>query len=324
MALLIDEPGLQSTVQDLGRPGHYNVGIPLSGAMDTLSHEIANLLVGNDPTLATIECTYTAPKFTVTEPTTMAVAGATMEVAVNGENVPQWTSVALAEGDSVTCGFATAGTRAYLAFSGGVDVPRVLDSRSTYSLGKIGGHQGRALAAGDTVPIGAPTKDGAVRELADELRPEFSRAITARVVLGLYDHLLTAESIDMLTTTEWKLTPVADRTGLRFSGDQKFEFADRTQPFGAGSNPSNIVDAGYAMGSIQIPGGSQPIVLHRDAVSAGGYAMVATVISSDMDAVAQLAPGSTAVFESVSIDEAVAARAERTKRRNKIHESLTS
>ena len=254
----------------------------------------------------------------------MAVAGATMEVAVNGENVPQWTSVALAEGDSVTCGFATAGTRAYLAFSGGVDVPRVLDSRSTYSLGKIGGHQGRALAAGDTVPIGAPTKDGAVRELADELRPEFSRAITARVVLGLYDHLLTAESIDMLTTTEWKLTPVADRTGLRFSGDQKFEFADRTQPFGAGSNPSNIVDAGYAMGSIQIPGGSQPIVLHRDAVSAGGYAMVATVISSDMDAVAQLAPGSTAVFESVSIDEAVAARAERTKRRNKIHESLTS
>jgi biotin-dependent carboxylase-like uncharacterized protein len=324
MALLIDEPGLQSTVQDLGRPGYYNVGIPAGGAMDTLSHEIANLLVGNDPALATIESTYTAPKFTVTEPTRMAVTGATMEVSVNGQTVPQWTGIDLAEGDSVSCGFATAGTRSYLAFSGGVDVPRVLDSRSTYSLGKIGGHQGRALAAGDTVPIGKRNGDDALRALADDLRPAFSRAITARVVLGLYDHLLTAESIRMLTTTEWKLTPVADRTGLRFSGDQKFEFAERTQPFGAGSNPSNIVDAGYAVGSIQIPGGSQPIVLHRDAVSAGGYAMVATVISSDMDAVAQLTPGSTAVFEAVSIDEAMAARADRAKRRRKIYDTLTS
>lgn len=324
MALLIDEPGLQSTVQDLGRPGYYNVGIPVGGAMDTLSHEIANLLVGNDPTQATIESTYTAPKFTVTEPTTMAITGATMEVSVNGQTVPQWTSIELAEGDSVTCGFATAGTRAYLAFSGGIDVPEVLQSRSTYSLGKIGGHQGRALAAGDTVPIGARTAGSAGRALADELRPEFSKAITARVVLGLYDHLLTADSITMLTSTEWKLTPVADRTGLRFNGDQKFEFAERTQPFGAGSNPSNIVDAGYAMGSIQIPGGSQPIVLHRDAVSAGGYAMVATVISSDMNAVAQLAPGSTAVFEAVSIDEALAARANRAERRKKIHGTLTS
>lgn len=324
MALLIDEPGLQSTVQDLGRPGYYNVGIPVGGAMDTLSHEIANLLVGNDPALATIESVYTAPKFTVTEATTMAATGATMEVSVNGDVVPQWTAVELAEGDTVACGFAAAGTRSYLAFSGGVDVPRVLGSRSTYSLGKIGGHEGRALAAGDTVPIGARTTDSAGRALADELRPDFSRALTARVVLGLYDHLLTAESVEMLTTTQWKLTPVADRTGLRFSGDHKFEFADRAQPFGAGSNPSNIVDAGYAMGSIQIPGGSQPIVLHRDAVSAGGYAMVATVISADMDAVAQLAPGSTAVFEALSIDDAVAARAHRAQRRSRIHDALTS
>ena len=162
MALLIDEPGLQSTVQDLGRPGYYNVGIPAGGAMDTLSHEIANLLVGNDPALATIESTYTAPKFTVTEPTRMAVTGATMEVSVNGQTVPQWTGIDLAEGDSVSCGFATAGTRSYLAFSGGVDVPRVLDSRSTYSLGKIGGHLGRALAAGDTVPIGTRNGDDAL------------------------------------------------------------------------------------------------------------------------------------------------------------------
>lgn len=107
------------------------------------------------------------------------------------------------------------------------------------------------------------------RELPDRLRPRFSRSFNARIVRGLYDHLLTADSRQMLTSTEWKLTPLADRTGLRFNGTHPFEFNARKQPFGAGSDPSNIVDAGYAMGSIQIPGGGQPIILHRDAVSAG-------------------------------------------------------
>ena len=325
MALLIDEPGLQSTIQDLGRPGHYDVGIPLGGAMDTLSHEIANLLVGNPREAATIEATYTAPKFTVTAPTVMAVTGATMEVSVNGDAVPQWTAIALQEGDAVACGFASAGTRTYFAFAGGIDVPVVLGSRGTYSLGKLGGFQGRPLVAGDSVPIGTSNQQGAVdRTLAEDLRPTFSRAVTARVVVGLYAHLLTAHSVDMLTSAEWKLTPVADRTGLRFKGDEKFEFEEREQPFGAGSDPSNIVDAGYAMGSIQIPGGSQPIVLHRDAVSAGGYAMVATVISADMNALAQLAPGSSALFEAVTIDQALAARAEASSRRARIHGALST
>jgi biotin-dependent carboxylase-like uncharacterized protein len=324
MALRIDEPGLRSTIQDLGRPGHYNVGIPLGGAMDTASHEIANLLVGNDPGAATIEATYTAPTFTTDAPTTMAVTGAAMEITVNGAAVPQWAGVELAEGDTVSCGFATAGARAYFAFSGGIDVPRVLGSRSTYTLGRLGGLHGRALAAGDTVPIGSGSDGATGLELAPELRPEFPRQRTSRVTLGPYDHLLSPESLDMLCSTEWKLTPVADRTGLRFSGDEKFRFADRTPPFGAGSDPSNIVDAGYAMGSIQIPGGTQPIVLHRDAVSAGGYAMVATVISADMDGLSQLAPGSTTRFVAVTIDEALAARADRRRWRNEVRDALRS
>lgn len=323
MAILIDEPGLQSTVQDLGRPGHYNVGIPLGGAMDTLSHEIGNLLVGNPRAAATIEATYTAPKFTAMTSTVMAVTGATMDVTVNGDSIPQWTAITLDEGDVVSCGFASAGTRTYFAFAGGVDVPVVLGSRSTYALGKIGGFNGRALVAGDTVPIGAAKQGAVYRTLAAELRPRFSREVTVRVVVGLYAHLLTTDSLDMLTSAEWKLTPVADRTGLRFSGEDKFEFEKREQPFGAGSDPSNIVDAGYSMGSIQIPGGSQPIVLHRDAVSAGGYAMVATVVSADMNTLAQLVPGSISKFESISIDEALAARAAATRRRSEICDALT-
>lgn len=322
MALLIEEPGLHSTVQDLGRPGHYHVGVPLGGAMDSLSHEVANRLVGNDTSLATIECTYTGPKFVVTAPTVMAVTGAEMSVSVNGAPVPQWISVELDAGDAVATGFTTAGARTYFAFAGGVDVPVVLGSRSTYGSAKIGGFLGRRLSAGDEVPLGQNASPPSDRSLGEALRPKFGRGCTARVVLGPYDHRFKAESIEMFTTQQWRLTPVADRTGFRFDGDDKFEFNPREQPFGAGHDPSNIVDAGYPMGSIQVPGGGQPIVLHRDAVSAGGYAAIATVISVDLDVIGQLAPKSTAKFEIVSIDDALAARAEARQHRNRVLASI--
>ena len=120
---------------------------------------------------------------------------------------------------------------------------------------------------------------------------------------------------------EWKVTPVADRMGLRYSGPG-VKWKEREQPFGAGSDPSNIVDAGYAVGSIQIPGGTQPIILHRDAVSGGGYAMVGTVISADMDLVARAAPGTSTRFVAVSMDEALAARKELAERKNKARAAL--
>ena len=131
--------------------------------------------------------------------------------------------------------------------------------------------------------------------------------------MGLYDHLLTDAGRGDVLRTEWTLTPVADRVGFRYKG-AKLDLVEREQPFGAGSDPSNIVDAPYPIGSIQIPGGVEPIVLHRDAVSGGGYAMVATVISADMDTVAQSAPGSKTRFVPVDLDGALTARAERTRR----------
>lgn len=199
MALLIEDPGFHTTVQDLGRPGFYNVGVPLGGAMDTLSHEVANSLVGNDTALATIECTYNGPRFITTEPTVMAMTGAYMPVTVNGSDVPSWTAVALQPGDAVACGYATVGTRSYLAFAGGVDVPQVMGSRSTYSLGGIGGLQGRRLAPKDEIPIGPVARaDFRRRSLPEDLRPAFGRSGVTRVVLGPYDHLLTRRSIAML------------------------------------------------------------------------------------------------------------------------------
>lgn len=307
MAIKIQQPGLLTSVQDRGRTGYYHLGIPQGGALDQYSYELANALVGNHHGEAVLECTYLGPSFEVLDSTQMAVTGAPIDVMVNGEKQPEWATIDLAAGDVVTFGFLSQGARFYIAFGGGVDVPEVLGSRSTYPLGALGGFKGRKLEQGDIVPLGVP--HGVQYELSEEHRPSFGSEFTYRVVLGLYNHLLDDQGLKNLTEEEWALTPVADRAGLRFDGPG-VSWKEREQPFGAGSDPSNIVDAGYAVGSIQIPGGSQPIVLHRDAVSGGGYAMVATVISADMDVVARAQPGAKVRFEPVSVEKAVELRQE--------------
>ena len=314
MALRIEQPGLLTTVQDLGRRGYYNVGIPQGGAMDQESAQAANKLVGNSAGGAVLECTYTGPAFTVDVPTTIAVAGADVPVLVNGQEQAPWTRVELAEGDAVRFGVLRGGARFYLAVRGGIDVPEVLGSRSTYAIGRLGGVDGRKLEAGDVVPVGEPTGLlPSIDKIPESHRPALGGAQELRIVWGLYDHLLTDEGRRRLVEEEWKLTPVADRMGLRYEGPG-VEWIQREQPFGAGQDPSNIVDAGYAVGSIQVPGGTQPIVLHRDAVSGGGYAMVGTVISADMDLLARAAPGAVTRFRAVSMAEALDARRDRAER----------
>jgi biotin-dependent carboxylase-like uncharacterized protein len=318
MAFEIKSPGLSTTVQDQGRSGHYNVGIPQSGSMDQYSAELGNALVGNTPGEAVLECTYLGPVLATGEDAVIAVTGAPVDVKVNGESRPQWARLRLSAGDELSFGVIKGGTRYYIAVQGGIDVPEVLGSRSTYSLGAIGGFNGRKLEAGDVVPVGSPRHDGTLPEadsVPEELRPVYTKEQSVRIVLGLYDHRLTDEGLDNLLNGEWKVTPVADRMGLRYSGPG-VTWKEREQPFGAGSDPSNIVDAGYAVGSIQIPGGTQPIILHRDAVSGGGYAMVGTVISADMDLLARAAPGTATRFVAVSQDEALVARKELAERRN--------
>ncbi len=311
MAFNIVEPGLATSVQDQGRLGYYNVGIPQGGAMDQLSASMANALVGNVDTDAVLECAYLGPKFTTDVDAVIAVTGAPVGVKVNDTPVEQWARLSLTAGDEVSFGMLTGGTRYYIGVQGGIDVPLVLGSRSTYTLGALGGLQGRPLRAGDAVPVGAaPTSSSRpLDSIPDDVRPAYSREVTVRILPGLYDHRLTAEGMETLVSASWKLTPVADRTGLRYSGPD-IQWKPRIQPFGAGSDPSNIVDAGYAIGSIQIPGGKEPIVLHRDAVSGGGYAMVATVISADMDLIARSAPGTLTHFEPVTMEQALAARAD--------------
>lgn len=310
MSLNILTPGLATTVQDRGRFGVYRFGIPQGGSMDQYAATLGNRLVGNTAEEAVLECTYLGPKIRVDEPTVIAVTGAPVDVLVNGVPAAHSARVELAAGDELSFGVIRGGTKFFLAVAGGIDVPVVLGSRSTYPIGKMGGFEGRAVQTGDVLPVGAALPEALPRwdEVPADLLPSYDREVSIRIMFGLYDHKLTDEGRHNLTEAEWTLTPVADRMGLRFDGPGA-PWKEGEQPFGAGQDPSNIVDAGYAVGSIQIPGGTQPIILHRDAVSGGGYAMAATVISADMDLVARLAPGAKVRFVAVTMDDALAARA---------------
>lgn len=308
MKVTVKNPGILTTVQDQGRFGYYHLGIPQSGALDMESAAIANRLVGNDLAAAVVECTHTGPELYFPEPATIAVTGAPVIITIDGREQPGWTRLFVPADTTLTFGDLKGGMRFYIAIRGGIDVPEVLGSRSTYALGAFGGFEGRKLAQGDELPIGEPTgPEPEMMYLAERLRPTFGPSQEVRIIFGLYDHYLTLEGRRRLVESDWTLTAAADRMGMRFDGPG-VEWESREPKFGAGSDPSNIVDAGYAVGSIQIPGGTKPIVLHRDAVSGGGYAMVATVISTDLDIMARCATGTILRFRETTMEEALAAR----------------
>lgn len=312
MAVKVISPGLSTTVQDLGRPGYYHLGIPLSGGMDRFALRSANMLVGNDEGAAVLEAVFTGPELEFTTPATVAVTGAELPPKLNGEECPTWEAFPVRSGDRLSFGFLKSGARATIAVSGGIDVPVKLGSRSTYTLGALGGHEGRALKAGDELPLGgARAAPAGGAQIPESLRRNPGNPAGLRVLPGLYWHRITAEAGRRFFADTWKVAPEADRIGYRFRGGRPLEFVPREQPFGAGSNPSNIVDACYPYGSIQVPGGTEPIVLHRDAVSGGGYMMVGCVIGADMDLIGQLQPHAPARFVEVTMEQALAARADR-------------
>ncbi|SIR36625.1 biotin-dependent carboxylase uncharacterized domain-containing protein [Rhizobium sp. RU20A] len=322
MAIKVLHHGLATSVQDLGRPGYFHLGIPMGGAMDRLALRAANLLVGNDEGAAGLEAVFMGPKLLFTEDAVVAVTGADMPPKVDGVVQPGWTAFEVKAGQELSFDFLKSGARIYIAVSGGIDVPEALGSRSTYAIGALGGYKGRPLAAGDELPVGASTGAVAGRSVAEEFRRGPGSPAELRVLPGLYWDRLTEEAKDGFFADEWKVAPEADRMGYRFRGGRKMSFVDRQQPFGAGSDPSNIVDSCYPYGSIQIPGGTEPIILHRDAVSGGGYFMVGTVISADMDLIGQLQPHKPARFVKVTMDEALAARAERKALIDRMRASL--
>ncbi|MCB1379294.1 MAG: biotin-dependent carboxyltransferase [Alphaproteobacteria bacterium] len=322
MAVKVIKPGLSTTVQDLGRPGYYHIGIPLSGGMDRFALRAANMLVGNKEGAAVLEAVFMGPELQFTEDATVAVTGAELPPKVNGEARETWTSFKVKKGQTLSFDFLKKGARAYIAISGGIDVPVVLGSRSTYTLGALGGFKGRKLEAGDKLPVGKGRGAREGRTIAEKLRRGPGNPAELRMLPGLYWHRITAAAGKQFFADTWKVAPEADRIGYRFKGGQPMEFEPREQPFGAGSDPSNIVDACYPYGSVQVPGGTEPIVLHRDAVSGGGYFMVGTVVSADMDLIGQLQPHTPARFVEVTMAQALKARKDRQKMLDKIRTSL--
>ena len=323
MAIEVVKPGLGTSVQDLGRPGYYHLGIPVSGAMDTYSLRAANLLVGNDEGDAALEAVFMGPELRFAEARTVAVTGAELPPRLDGVEQPTWTALQVKAGQVLSFGYLRSGARAYIAVAGGIDVPLVLGSRSSYLLGALGGFEGRTLKAGDVLPV-RPMKP-AVRaglSVPAELRSPVALPARLRVLTGLYWDRVTRQAGERFFADTWKVAPEADRIGYRFRGGRPLEFNPREPPFGAGSDPSNIVDSCDPYGSIQIPGGTEPIVLHRDAVSGGGYFMIGTVISADMDAIGQLQPNSPTQFIAVDMAGALAARRERAALLERLRRSL--
>ncbi|WP_159588337.1 biotin-dependent carboxyltransferase family protein [Chelativorans xinjiangense] len=323
MTIKVLDPGLLTSVQDLGRPGYFHLGIPVSGAMDRFALRAANLLVGNDEGAAGLEAVFVGPTLAFQTDTVVAVTGAEMPVKIDGEVKPDWTALPVKAGQVLSFDFLAAGARIYIAVAGGIDVPAALGSRSTYPIGALGGFEGRAITAGDELPVGQDaTKPAAGKSVPEGLRRKSPMPVELRILPGLYDHRVTRESLDRFFDEEWRVAPEADRMGYRFKGGTPLEFIEREQPFGAGSDPSNIVGSCYPYGSVQVPGGTEPIILHRDAVSGGGYFMIGTVISADMDLIGQLQPNTRTHFRRATMEEALDARRQRAAMLDRLRTAL--
>lgn len=311
MNIKVLKPGLLTTIQDLGRPGYFHLGIPVSGAMDRFALRLANRLVGNDEGAAAFEAVFMGPELEFQDAAVVAVTGAELPPRVDGAARPTWTSFRVRAGQVLSFDFLKSGARAYIAVAGGIDTPPALGSRSTYLIGALGGLGGNALAAGDLVPIAGGGTGRKGLTVPENLRRLPAATAELRVLPGLYWRLITEEAGRGFFADEWRVAPEADRMGYRFKGGRPLAFKQREQPFGAGADPSNIVDGCYPYGSIQVPGGTEPIVLHRDAVSGGGYFTIGAVISADMDLIGQLQPNTSIRFVRVDMATALNARAER-------------
>lgn len=323
--IAVGAPGLFSTIQDRGRPGYYAMGVPPSGALDSFAHEVSNALVGNRREAATIECTFAGPTLTFDEFAIVAITGAAAEVYLDGMRVPMWMSQVVRANQTLEFRRIATGARSYVAVRGGVAVPSLMGSRSTYVASGLGGQKGRPLVAGDTLDVGdlvlpGSTPRGGV-DLPESLIPSYADAVEIRVVPGLCDYRLTPQAIDDLYSTPYTVTTEANRTGYRLAG-KPLDFTPRTAPFGAGDDPSNVVNLGYPVGSIQVPSGTELICLLRDAVTGGGYATVGTIISVDLDVIAQAKSPDVVHFVPVSVDQAIAARADRESVIRRIFEEV--
>jgi len=286
----VHAPGAFTTVQDGGRFGYQKMGMPISGALDAYAFRVANLLVGNAPESAVLEITITGPKLEFISASDIALTGAQMGMTLNDKPVVHWQSLRVQPGDMLEIHQVTSGCRAYLAIKGGIDVPVVMGSRSTYVGGKLGGFAGRPLQADDIVDGFEVQLLNTPRILPDRWIPEHKREVSLRVIPGPQDDYFDI-GLETLLTTDYMVTPKADRMGYRLQGSAIERKAE---------TPASIVSEPTMPGGIQIPADAQPIVLLVEQ-TVGGYSKIATVITPDIARLTQATPGDTVRFEKVDL-----------------------
>lgn len=296
MGIRILNGGFLTTVQDMGRYGSQETGMAVSGVMDTRAAALADILVGNDENEAVLEVTMMGPIMEFTEDELIAVTGGDLGAKVDGNPLPRYEAVLIKAGQTVSFGGMYGGSRAYMAFAGGLDVPVVMGSRSTNLKAKIGGIEGRKLGAGDEIGFRSPKTwlpNMAARKLP---LPELSsREHTLRVVMGPQDDCFTEEGISTFLGSAYTISNEYDRMGCRMEG-----------PVIAHKNGGDIITDGISFGAVQVPSHGNPIVMMADHQTTGGYTKIANVISVDLPVLAQCMPGMKIHFEKVTVDEAQA------------------
>lgn len=299
MAFEVLQGGLLTTVQDLGRRGYQQFGVPVAGAMDPFALQVANILVGNSPGEAALEITLLGPTLRAVEPCTIAVAGGDLSPRLDDKEIPMWTAISVLKGGVIDFGRRKGGFRAYLAVAGGFDVPLVLGSRSTYLRGGFGGLGGRALTKGDLLRTGCSSPYSAAvvgRAFPVDRIPPYGDTPTVRVVLGPQDDYFTEAGVANFLSGTYRVSPASDRMGYRLQGPE-IVHRGRTE----------IISDGIALGAVQVPADRQPIVMMADHQTTGGYPKIATVIRADIPLLAQCMPGVSRVrFTLTTVGEAQA------------------
>ncbi len=288
-AFEVIHPGMNTTLQDLGRPGFMKYGTPASGAADRFAARAANWLVGNAETCAVLETTLFRLELVALNELVIAVAGADLAPEVNGAPLPMWESVSIKKGETVRFRARRKGLRAYLAVAGGFSAPVFLGSRSVF----VRGLMGRPLEAGQVLEIVQAPGANLSKRLPREFIPPDPSRNPIRVILGPQEDRFTRLGLETFLSSAYQVSAQADRMGYRLEGPpiEHLKGAD-------------IISEPIARGAVQVPGDGLPIVLLWDAQVSGGYTKIANVISADLDRLAQVMPGEKLRFQAVTLEEA--------------------
>lgn len=289
-------PGALTTIQDLGRFGYQQYGVPTSGAMDNYAFRLGNLLLGNEEGAAGLEITLSGLQLRVLCDTSIAITGANQNVVMNNKPLQMWEAVKVKHGDIISFRNLISGCRSYLAMAGGITVPRVMKSSSTYIKARIGGMEGRALRIGDRLRRKQLKLTFVGKKIPSEFIPVYRKQIDLRVIPGPQDEHFTSKGIQTFYSNEYTVSLNADRMGYVMNGTVIEH-----------KGGADIVSDGIPLGAIQVPGNGLPIILLADRQTTGGYAKIAVAITADIPMLAQLKPGDIVRFVKVTQKEAFTA-----------------